>query len=61
MTTYFDQYKKKVNDDDMNTLLQKKAATNPLWLTVACEELRIFGEVTKLNNKIGLLADGLVE
>ena len=45
----------------MVSLLGKASSDNPLWLSVACEELRVYGEFRKINDKINRLADGLLE
>jgi len=43
----------------MKTLLGKQFSYNPLWLVTACEELRIFGDFRKVENKLNNLADTL--
>ena len=44
----------------MTKLLSKKGSSNPLWLSIACEELRIFGVFDKVTEKIDNLADDVV-
>ena len=44
--------------------MKKTDAGRPLFLTIACEELRVFGEFRRLTEKIRTLSDdmsGLVE
>ena len=38
-------YNKKLDEGQMNQLLQNAGSTVPLWLTLACEELRVFGMI----------------
>lgn len=45
----------------MDLLLSKEASANPLWLSIACEELRVFGLFSKVTEMIKGLADGLLE
>ncbi|KAK2162086.1 hypothetical protein LSH36_104g03069 [Paralvinella palmiformis] len=45
------EYNKRLSDEEMSTFLKKKAVTNPLWLSVACEELRVSGEFRKKVSK----------
>ena len=45
----------------MASLLSKESSQNPLWLSVACEELRVFGLFESLSDKINSLADGLLK
>lgn len=45
----------------MDCLLAKEASANPLWLSIACEELRVFGLFNKVTEMIKDLADGLLE
>jgi len=40
----------------MYTLLAKEFSHNPLWLVTACEELRVFGDFRKVEDKIKELA-----
>lgn len=37
--------------------MEKQEGSNPLYLTVACEELRVFGSFEKINTKIADLPD----
>eukprot|EP00794_Sanderia_malayensis_P017020 gene17020-18734_t len=54
------QYNKRLDGDQMDTLLEKQGSSNPLWLTLACEELRVFGQFEKLLEKIQSLPDDLI-
>ena len=61
MTEYLGKFNKKLDENQMISLLSKDSSENPLWLSVACEELRVFGEFRRINDKINTLADGLLE
>ncbi len=54
-------YRKRLDErpghNQIALLLHKKEAGNPLYLKVACEELRVFGGHTRLTEKIMNLAD----
>ncbi len=58
---FLGKFNKKLDLDQMIGLLSKKSSENPLWLSIACEELRVYGEFRKMNDKINTLADGLLE
>ena len=45
----------------MDALLEKQGSSNPLWLTLACEELRVFGKFEMLLDKINSLPDDLIK
>ncbi|XP_001198485.3 telomerase protein component 1 isoform X2 [Strongylocentrotus purpuratus] len=53
-------YNKRLDEEQMANLLSKESSQNPLWLSVACEELRVFGVFSKVTDKINKLADGLL-
>ena len=55
------QHNKHLDTDQMNSLLAKESSHNPLWLAVACEELRVYDLYERMNDKINGLADGLLE
>nr|XP_054764277.1 telomerase protein component 1-like isoform X2 [Lytechinus pictus] len=61
VTDMLGKYNKKLGEDQMASLLSKESSQNPLWLSVACEELRVFGLFAKVTDKINSLADGLLE
>ena len=58
---FLGKFNKKLDMDQMIALLGKRSSENPLWLSIACEELRVYGEFRKINDKINTLADGLLE
>ena len=58
---YLGKFNKKLDMDQIFSLLCKKSSENPLWLAVACEELRVFGNFRKLSDRVNSLADGLLE
>jgi telomerase protein component 1 len=43
-------------NDQMRVLINKPAAANPLYLLVACEELRLFGVYERLTERIAAMA-----
>lgn len=53
-------YNKRLDPEQMEVLLNKKGSENPLWLTLACEELRVFGKFETLIYKIKDLPDDLI-
>ena len=55
------RYNKQLDVDQMESLLSKASSDNPLWLSIACEELRVFGQFRQLSDKINQMADGLLE
>jgi len=55
------RYNKQLDAEQMSSLLAKQSSENPLWLSIACEELRVFGQFRELSDKINHLADGLLE
>jgi len=54
------QYNKRLDDQQMEALLCKEGSSNPLWLTLSCEELRVFGKFEMLLDKINSLSDDLI-
>ena len=44
----------------MSMLLEKQGSANPLWLTLACEELRVYGVFNLMDEKIASLSDDLI-
>jgi hypothetical protein len=59
ITETFAQYNKRLDDSQMRLLLSKDGSANPLWLSLACEELRLFGSFERVLQKIRELADDL--
>ncbi|EDV25204.1 uncharacterized protein TRIADDRAFT_25073 [Trichoplax adhaerens] len=55
------KFNKRLDTTQMDLLLAKEASANPLWLSIACEELRVFGLFSKVTEMIKGLADGLLE
>ena len=55
------KFNKKLDLDQMFDLLTKESSQNPLWLSIACEELRVFGQFREISDKINSIADGLLE
>lgn len=53
-------YNKRLDDRQMSMLLEKEGSANPLWLTLACEELRVYGVFNKMDDKIASLSDDLI-
>jgi len=54
-------YNKRLDDQQLQRLIEKTGSCNPLWLTLACEELRVFGSFENLLDKITGLPDDLIE
>jgi telomerase protein component 1 len=50
------RYKKKFTGHQLETILSKSGAVNPLYLTIVCEEFRVFGDFSKLDQKLNQLA-----
>ena len=48
---------KKLDSHQLDALMKKHGGSNPLYLVVACEELRVFGSFEMINAKISELAD----
>ena len=60
VTELFEKYNKILVDEHMEMLLAKESSENPLWLSVACEELRVFGQFQKIAEKIKSIEDDLL-
>ena len=50
------EYRKKLDRKQMAKLLAKTDSTKPLYLIVACEELRVFGVYEKVSERIDNMA-----
>lgn len=61
ITETLGKYQKRLDKQQMASLLSKESSQNPLWLSIACEELRVFGSFESLSDKINGLADGLLQ
>ena len=55
------KFGKLLDKNQMTTLLDKESSKNPLWLSIAVEELRVYGDFRKVQEKIESLCDGLLE
>lgn len=66
---YLGKYNKKLDEKQMTLLLNKSMENKlPLWLSIVCNELRVFGEFSTINRKIeqipldlDLLVENIVE
>ncbi|XP_063769466.1 telomerase protein component 1-like [Pseudophryne corroboree] len=56
---YLSRYSKTLSSEQLHQLLQKSSSSNPLWLSLACEELRVFGVFEMLTKKIMGIPDTL--
>ncbi|XP_066925783.1 telomerase protein component 1-like isoform X2 [Clytia hemisphaerica] len=61
VTNILKMYNKRLDDEQQIRLIEKRGSCNPLWLTLACEELRVFGSFENLMGKIESLPDDLIE
>lgn len=61
VTTMLGKYNKRLDNEQMKCLLSKSSSHNPLWLSIACEELRVFGSFREISNKINTFSNGLLE
>ncbi|XP_031552448.1 telomerase protein component 1-like [Actinia tenebrosa] len=52
-------YNKKLDDQQMDLLISLDGATNPLWLSLSCEELRVFGVFERVTDHIKSFPDSL--
>ena len=43
-------YNKRLDEGQMGQLMQNDGSALPLWLTLACEELRVFGAILSMNH-----------
>ncbi|XP_066302637.1 telomerase protein component 1-like [Branchiostoma lanceolatum] len=48
--TYFKQYNKMLDDEQLDLLTSSAGAGNPVWLAMACEELRVFGDYSRVRS-----------
>ncbi|KAE8634019.1 hypothetical protein XENTR_v10002173 [Xenopus tropicalis] len=49
---YLSRYSKTLSPEQLSLLLQNTCSQNPLWLSLACEELRVFGVFETVTQKI---------
>ena len=59
INSLFTQYNKRLDEEQLEILASQKEACNPLWLSLACEELRLFGEFERLTSKVRNLPGNL--
>ena len=45
----------------MSALMKKDSSDMPLWLSIACEELRVYGDFWTINDKIQKFPEDLTE
>jgi len=53
-------YNKRLDPEQLDILIAKDGASNPLWLTLACEELRVHGTFENVTEKIEGLPNDLI-
>ena len=61
VVSHLARYNKRLDPGQLELLLNKQSSDNPMWLSLATEELRVFGSFRELTNKIRTLPDGLAE
>ncbi len=57
VTKTLQTYRKTLDENQMRLLLRKKESYNPLYLVVACEELRVSGDFDTISVKLKSLAE----
>ena len=55
------KYQKKLTEKQMQIILNKPDAIIPLYLTIICEELRVFGEFNQLDSKLNEFSERVSE
>ena len=60
ITNILNKYNQTLGFDEMKVLLNKQGSRYPLWLTLACEEIRVCEERDNLREKIDELPDDLI-
>ena len=53
-------YNKRLDPEQLDTLISKVGSSNPLWLTLACEELRVHGTFENVIEKVEGLPNDLI-
>ncbi|CAC5417156.1 unnamed protein product [Mytilus coruscus] len=53
------KYNKQLDKDQLFLIVSRPCATNPLWLTMLLEELRMFGDFRTLDSKIEKVSDSV--
>ncbi|XP_064604560.1 TPR repeat-containing protein DDB_G0287407-like isoform X2 [Liolophura sinensis] len=54
------RYRRSLSESQVEKLLAKESSENPLWLSVACEEIRLIDDSSVIDSTIDNLADGLL-
>ncbi|ESO87193.1 hypothetical protein LOTGIDRAFT_229331 [Lottia gigantea] len=54
------EYNKQLDQEQMSLLISKDDAGRPLWLSIACEDLRVYGDFRGLTDKIHQLPGDLL-
>lgn len=55
------RYRRSLSEGQVEKLLAKESSENPLWLSVACEEIRLIDDPSVIDTTIDNLADGLLK
>ncbi|XP_071136458.1 TPR repeat-containing protein DDB_G0287407-like isoform X2 [Mytilus edulis] len=53
------KFNKQLDKDQLSLIVSRPCATNPLWLTMLLEELRMFGDFRTLDSKIEKVSDSV--
>lgn len=61
MTDKLQGYGKTISESQMVKIMRKESSSNPLWLTVVCEELRALENSDDIDKKIESLPEGLLK
>lgn len=56
---FLKKYGKVLTEQQMNTLVAKRDSGLPLWLELACEQLRVYGHFATFGDKVQSLGDDL--
>ncbi|XP_067675837.1 TPR repeat-containing protein DDB_G0287407-like [Haliotis asinina] len=57
--SYLGKYNKHLDQDQLTALTRDTKVDSPLWMTLVCEELRVFGDFKMVTQKIHSLPDTL--
>ncbi|XP_035668714.1 telomerase protein component 1-like isoform X2 [Branchiostoma floridae] len=52
VTRYFKRYNKALDKEQLELLTSSDGSSNPMWLAIACEELRVYGVFEQVTAKI---------
>lgn len=61
MTDKLQGYGKTISESQMVKIMRKESSSNPLWLTVVCEELRALENSDDIDKRIESLPEGLLK